>query len=96
MDVDKDGRFYLDDLTTFGQETMKIVKDLRQKKLQHEIPSQINAHCTGKLWQQVFGQYMIDENALDHQGSNMLEMLMEETPKDLAEEELKFDNSVQG
>jgi len=37
MDVDKDGRFYLEDLVTFASDTMQLVQDLKGKKLQHEI-----------------------------------------------------------
>jgi len=39
MDVDKDGRYYIDDLVTFAQEMMVLVSDLKSKKLQHEIQS---------------------------------------------------------
>ena len=39
MDADKDGRFYLQDFKTFGADVMGLVKDLKNKKLIHEIPS---------------------------------------------------------
>lgn len=38
LDVDKDGRFYLSDLQQFGEEIMLKIKELKQKKLIHEIP----------------------------------------------------------
>lgn len=37
MDVDKDGRYYLEDLVEFASETMILVLDLKAKKLNHEI-----------------------------------------------------------
>jgi len=37
MDVDKDGRYYLEDLVEFASDTMILVLDLKAKKLNHEI-----------------------------------------------------------
>ena len=53
MDWNKDGRFSLDDMQSFGKMSIKTIQDKGFKT--HELSQQIQAHCTLEMWQTVCG-----------------------------------------
>ena len=50
LDVDKDGRYDLEDLEEFGKEVVGQIEILQKNKQDHDIESQIKAYCTTKMW----------------------------------------------
>ena len=71
LDVDKDGRYDLEDLEEFGKEVVGQIEILQNNKKDTNLEDQIKAYCTSKLWISVYGDNFIQKGNIDTSGENI-------------------------